>query len=187
MPTCRDVVTLALKMARAISPGEEPEASEAEDGMIVLQSLYDGWVSGGMFGRLEDVYLGTDEAAQEGKRYLLAAGVTLSPPAVPFDDGSEERPARDLALYEAVEEGGARTVHLYDRTGWVAMTGLTLNSEAPLASRGLAGLAACVAQSYAEMFGTSIGPETTRLALGFRSSLAGKHGTTRTRAEADWF
>lgn len=186
MTTCRDIVTLALKMARAISPGEEPEASEAADGLCALQSLYDGWISSGMFGRLEDVYLGTDETAEEGKRYLLADGVTLTAPTT-IEDGGEERQARDMAVYEAVTHDGVRSVHLYDRYRWVAMLGLDLNSEAPLADRGASGLAACVAQSFAEMFGASIGPETMRLAMQFRSALAGKHGTTRTRVEADWF
>jgi hypothetical protein len=190
MTTCRDVITYALRQARVISAGEEPEASEAADGLTALQAMYDGWVSGGMFGRLEDVYLTSNDTAEEGKRYLLASGVTLTTPTTISAEDSEDgeiRQPRDLSLFESVTSAGVRSVKLYDRYQWVEITGLVLGSDAPLASRGVAGLSACLAQTYAEMFGASIGPQTSLLAVQFKAGLSLKLGSTRPRAAVEYY
>lgn len=194
MATCRDVVTSAMKLARAIAPGESPDADEAADGLACLQSLYDGFVSGGIFGKLDDIYLTADDTAEEGKRYLLAAGVTLSESAtVAAEDSADgtDRQVRDLSLYEKVDSTGVRTVRLYDRTGWVNLLSLTLDDTAPLSSRGEMGLAACLALSgaFAAMFAdtASMNPDVRRLANNFMASLAYKLGSTRDRRTAEYF
>jgi len=194
MPTCSDVITSALKLARVVAPGESPDAEEAADGMLCLQALYDHWRTSGMFGRLEDTYLTADDTAEEGKRYLLATGVTLTEPttiaAEDAEDGVARQP-RDLALYEKLTDTGTHSARLYDRTAWVNLLGLVLTDEAPLASRNQMGLAACLAVhgGFAAMFGdtASLNPDVRAMANGFASSLSNKLGTTRDRQAPDFF
>jgi hypothetical protein len=186
--TCRDIVTLALKLARVT---RSPTAAEADDGLTCLQALYDGWVATGLFGQLEDLYLDGDDTALEGKRYFVASGVTLTAATSVYvdTDGSTRQP-RDLALYESVTAAGVRSVLLYDRSAWVELTGLTLNSTAPLAVRGQAGLAAALATSggFAAMFGPVDDPAVRMLAIPFLTGLSYKLGTTRNRADGpDYF
>jgi hypothetical protein len=76
MATCLDIITYAMRQSKVIGPGKEPKAAESEEGMFALQSFYDELVEGGMFGRLEDSYLTSNDTAEEGKRYLLATGMS---------------------------------------------------------------------------------------------------------------
>lgn len=194
MATCSDVVTAALKLARVVTPGETPEATEAADGMDCLQGLYDHWRTSGMFGRLEDVYLTSSDTAEEGKRYLLASGVTLTEPttiaAEDAVDGTIRQP-RDLSLYESLTSTGTLTARLYDRTAWVNLLGLALTDQAPLSSRSKTGLAACLAVhgGFAAMFGdtATLNPDVRAMANGFATSLSHKIGTTRDRLAPDYF
>jgi hypothetical protein len=127
--TCLDVITYALRQSRIIGLGKDPKAAEAEEGMIALQSLYDQWRTGGMFGRLEDIYLTDDDTAEEGKRYYVPAGAVLSAPTSEYVDscGTTRQP-RDLALYEALTSDGIQTAMLYDRTEWVSLLDLELTT-----------------------------------------------------------
>lgn len=192
--TCLDVVTSALKLARVLGSGGVPKAAEAADGLACLQSLYDGFVADGMFGRLEDVYLTADDTAQEGKRYRLASGVTLTEPTtISAEDSADgtERAVRDLALYEKVDSAGNRTVRLYDRTQWVNLLDLASETVAPLSSRGAMGLAACLATSgaFAAMFGdtATMNPDVRAMSNRFRASLSYKLGSTQDRRKAEYF
>ena len=87
MATCLDIITHALKLSKVLSSGEEPTADESRDGLVALQSLYDQWRTGGMFGELCDYTLEVDETAEEGMRYYVPAGLTLT------DATSVSRPA----------------------------------------------------------------------------------------------
>lgn len=195
MTTVRDVVTLALKQGRVIGVNAQPTAPEAEAGLQAFQGMFDAWVTGGMFGTLQDVYLETDDAAEEGRRYLLAAGVTLTLPSIVAGQGgdygeegnSSSRQPYDLSLVESVTEAGVRSVSLWDRTEWVSLLDLDLADDAPLASRGLTGLAACVAKTYCEKFGRDLGPNTAMLARKFEGSLSAKFGSTRAKTAGDYF
>lgn len=191
--TCLDVITSALRLGRVLSSGGVPKAAEAADGMACLQSLYDGWLATGMFGRLEDVYLVSDDVAQEGKRYLLAAGVTLTEPSVVSADDSADgaaRQPRDLGLYESVASDGTRAVRLYDRTGWVDLIDLDQGAIAPLSGRGQMGLAAVLACSgpFIAMFNDSaaMNPDIRRVAYQFMAGLSYKLGSTRDRTTVDY-
>lgn len=196
MATVRDVVTLALRQGRVIGVNGTPTAAEAERGLEAFQAQLNAWVADGMFGRLTDVYLEASDTAKEGRRYRLAAGVTLTIPTIIEGEGGDygeegentsERQPLDLSVIESVTSTGTRTVKLWDRTSWVDLLSLTLESTAPLASRGLAGLAACVAKTYCEMFGRELGPQTAQLARRFEGSLSHKMGSTRGPATADYF
>lgn len=192
MATCLDIITYAMRSLGVLSSGENPSAEEGEDGLAALQSMYDEWVASGMFGRLTDSYLTADDTAQEGYRYLLASGITLTEPttiaAEDNDDGVTRQP-RDLAIYESLTSTGTRSVRLYDRTGWVSLTGLALSDTAPLSGRGAIGLAAALACSggFADMFGADAKPALLARAQRFLSALSHKHGTTRDRLAPDYF
>lgn len=179
MPTCRDVIKYALWQSGIVASGEDPEAHELELGMAALQSLYDGWLANGMFGRLVDRYEESDVTADEGQRIIAPAGVTIETPDLIYDvaEGVDRAP-RDLAAFETVI-GGARSVFLFDRTGWVALVGLNPNDEAPLASRGAYGLAAALAVSggFLSVFGGDPKPTTVNLANRFLMSLSLKWGS----------
>lgn len=201
--TCLDIITDALKLAGVLRSGASPKAAESDDGMVCLQALYDEWVLGGMFGRLTDSYLTADADAQEGYRYYVPAGVTLTDATsdyVPqygdaYDDcdyssgiGYTRQP-RDLAIYESLTSTGTRKVKLYDRTGWVDLLDLTTASIAPLASRGRTGLACALATSgaFVATFGASLRPDVVSKGRDFTANLANKFGSTQDEAPGEYF
>lgn len=170
MATCLEIITYALRMNRVIGVGKSPKTAETTEGMVALQSLYDQWRTGGMFGELEDVYLDENDTAEEGKRYFVPTGITLTAPtSVYLDSLGETRQPRDLALYESLTEAGTQAAKLYDRTAWVSMTGLASGDTAPLSSRNAYGLAACLATSggFIAVFGKEPAPATIALARHF--------------------
>ena len=190
MATCGEIVTYAMQMARVLGLGKEPKAAESQAGMIALQSLYDQWRTGGMFGTLEDVYLDEDDVAEEGKRYRLASGVTLTAATSDYvDECNQTREPRDLALYEVVTSAGLQTARLYDRIEWVDLLGLELTDEAPLSGRNAYGLAACLATSggFIAAFGAEPSQPVISLARHFLRNVMGKDGSTQDRQGADYF
>lgn len=197
MASCLDIITIAMKQCRVLPSGGVPTAAETEDGMTALQSLYDEWRTGGMFGTLTDYYIadGSTVDAQEGYRYYVASGGTLTPATndyVPqYGDSYTEcdyasgigptRQPRDMALYESVSSTGTQTAKLYDRTGWVDLLGLTSASAAPLSARDTYGLAACLATSggFADLFGAQPGPGVVTLSRHFLTNIMSKTGSTQ--------
>ena len=191
MATCLDVITYAMRMSRVLGIGDEPTGSEGAAGLAALQSLYDGWRNGGMFGELEDVYLTDDDIAEEGVRYFVPTGLTLDEPtSVYIDFDGNTRQPRDLAMYEILTEAGTQTAKLYDRTEWVSLLDLALTDTAPLSKRGTMGLAACLALSgaFIGMFGAKeTTPDVARAARDFTASLMRKPGSTQPHDGADFF
>jgi hypothetical protein len=189
MATCLDVITNAARMSQIIGPGKDLKAAEAELGMDCLQGLYDTWLANGMFGRLEDVYLTSDDTAEEGKRYYIPAGVTLTSATSEYLDGDgDTRQPRDLSCYESLTSTGTRTVRLYDRTEWVDLQNLDLSDIAPLSGRGATGLAAALAThgAFAATFGAEPSQRVAILAATFLAGLCYKTGSTRDRARAEY-
>jgi hypothetical protein len=191
MATCLDIITYAMRSLAQLASGEPPTSKESDDGLVALQSFYDELVMSGMFGRLEDVYLTANDTAEEGKRYLLASGITLIEPTIILaadTDGGVDRQPRDLSLYEKLTSTGTLTRRLYDRTSWVNLTGLALTDTAPLSGRGAMGLAAAVACSggFSDMFGATAGPALLARSQRFLSSLSHKLGSTRDRLAAEY-
>lgn len=181
MTTCRDVVTRALHMAGVVPRGEDPDADELRDGLTVLQSLYDGWLIGGMFGRLKDVYETSDYEASEGERVYMTTG-TLTLPTLIDDD----RKPRDLVAIEVFEDD-VRRAYVWDRTAWVQINDLEEADDAPLSSRGANGLAACVAVAYAEEFGAEVKGSAMMQCRNFKTALSYKLGSERDVVAGIWF
>lgn len=181
MATCRDIITRALQQAGILSLGSTPTASEATAGLSALQGIYDGWVQSGMFGRLTDVTTTEDYTAKEGER-VFADGATITLPDTIEDD--DDRCPRDLACI-SVNDGTWRT---WIWTGeWTELTGLTLDSTAPLSDRDGEGLAALLASYIAEGSEESVGQMTLRRGLQFQGSISGKFGSTQDVKASDYF
>lgn len=188
MTTCRDIVTRAYRMAGIIGLSESPETSEAEEGLVALQSMFDTWVAGGMFGRLTDVYKTAAYTAREGERVHTSGSPTITIPSTYAQDGEEgtDRTPYDLSLIE-VQDGATRNVWVYDRSAWVDLKGLTLSSTCPFAERGESGLAACLAITLADTFGAPIGRSVSSAAAAYRQALSYKLGSERPGREQVFF
>lgn len=169
--TCRDIVRAALRKTGALSSGNEPTASEANEGLETLRSLYQEWIDRAVFGRLKTVKASADYVAGEGER-VVSNGFEISFPTT-IDDGCETREPADLALVMVVTAGAEPDSRIYDanRAEWVTVAGLALSDDAPLAGRGSDGLAACLARKIAGDYGLSSGDEVERNANRFVSQL----------------
>lgn len=177
-------MTRALHMTGVVDREDDPTARELEDGMTVLQSLYAGWIAGGMFGRLEDVYKSGDYDALEGER-VSVDDATITIPATIDDDG-ETRAPRELTAVAVITSTG-EVLYLFVAGQWRRLDTLAETDEAPLSNRGANGLAACVAVAYAEEFGAPLGPGTYAQCRNFKTALSFKFGSTREPVAADWF
>lgn len=175
MVTCRDIVARAMKMAGILGQGEMPEAEELDSGMTVLQSMYDQWLAGGMFGRLLDAYQDGDYEAKANQRVYVNEGIGTLPDFTELNDTDECR-WRDLAAVEIYDTNGRRA-YVWDRDAWVRIDNLLPGDDAPLAMRGANGLAACLAVYYAEEYGAQIGAGAALQARNFKFSLATRYGT----------
>lgn len=178
--TCRDVVSRALRMVGIVGRSEDAEADELRDGMIVLQSLYDGWLVNGMFGKLTDVNDDVGYDARPGQRITSTGAVTLPI----YTD--EICPWHDLAAIEIFDVAGRRA-YVWDRNAWVRLDSLEPSDEAPLSARSPNGLAACLAVLYAEEFGGQPTAAAMRQCMVFKSALSFKFGSTQEPVEGQWF
>ena len=168
MTTCRDIITAGLRFARILPSGRAPKAAEAEDGMFVLQGMYDAMVNSGTFGTMTDVLAVEDMTAEPWQRIRVEGAYTVALPNVV----DTTYPPYDLSLIQIIDPP---TVHtwLYEamRGDWVDLSNLTLDSQAPLATRGQHGLASLFAVRFAETFGADIPPTIVRNAMEFNGSL----------------
>lgn len=186
MVTCRDIAAGALQLLGAYGGNEEPSAEDGDTAMLGMQSMYDTWVFSGMFGRLDDVYKTSDYTAKERERITVPNGVIVTIPDTVRSNcfyGSLRAP-RDLSVIEVFD--GSLAVWLFDRNAWVRIDGLTLDSEAPLASRGTRGLQACLAVTLAGDFNMQITPSIARLSGQFKTALSMKLGSTQDPAPVDY-
>ncbi len=199
MATVRATITRALRKLRILPAGGQPKASELADGVTVVQGLFDGWGSGGMFGRLstiigddgDTVSFGTDEYLE-----VILWEATVDDPAVElpvrvrdiFTD--ETRTPPDLSYSEVVdEETGTRKAFLWDarQARWVRVDNLTADSVMPLSGRGSEGLAAVLAMRMAEEYGAQVGPLVVREAGAFLQAMSTRYGEQRQTNTADYF
>lgn len=207
MPTCRDIITTALRKCRVIGSGDTPSAEDAADAMDNLQGLYDSWANYGVFGRLTDVLATESGEAREYTRVRYTTGLTITLPLTltassydygfpdrPYDYGfqasQEERPPLNRALIVLVNmDTGARSVNLYNANAgaWLDLLGLDLNDEAPLAELDRDGLASCLAVSIADEHGATLAQTTAMSAGRFQSLLSNRFDATRRDTQTEYF
>lgn len=185
MANCNDIIRRALHMTNIVPMGEPPSADEAAFGMDALQSMYDAWVEGGMFGRLKDVYKTEAYEAKEQERVITpAASITL--PAT-VEAVGEVRAPRELACIVTIV-GGEQTNRIYHRGAWVNLSGLALSDEAPLSERGMFGLSAALALVIAETFQKGVvSTAVANAGRQFIGSLSLKLGATARPSVTEYF
>jgi hypothetical protein len=208
VPTCNDIIRMAMSRLRQLRTGEVPTAAEAADGMVTLQAMYDNWVATGLFGRLNDIIPSAAYTAQEQDRVINDGGYVITLPAsiiatAPMGTYAPRypderiwsalqtnvpRPPRDYSIIEVLE-GGATKRFFYSAhlRSWVRLDSLLLTSGAPLAGRGSAGLASCLAELMADEYGVDAPPGVKRQSMLFRWALSSKYGSTRVANMTDFF
>ena len=208
MTTCNDIVRMAMGRIRQLRAGENPQGNEAADGMIFLQGLYDGWVSSGLFGRLNDTVISSDYTALEQDRVINDSNYNVTLPltyTASFPTGSyyptwpddrmwaylqsaQIRPPRDLAMVEILDAGALKR-YLYSAhlRQWVQINGLALTDTAPLAEHGAMGLASCLAEVMGDEYGEPVGPNVREQATQFKWGLSSKYDSQRVGAMQAYF
>lgn len=189
--TCRDVITLALRIGKVTGISGALTAAEASLGLEALQSFYLDLAANGMFGRLADVQASSAFTASPGQRIRTTGGAAVTIPTTVARDGCGASPPYDLSLIEVVDvDAGTRSLKLYEAPlgGWTELCDLTLDSPAPLISRGAIGLAATFATSasFLVAFSAALDPSLAPAARSFRTGLIGKAGADRRRYTDDY-
>lgn len=188
MATVRDIVTLAARRGRIIGAGAQLKAKEADDGLTTLQGLYEHLFTAGAFGKLTDVLATSAVTAEMGQRIRVDAGGSVTIP-----DAFDNFPPYDLSAIEVIDttvSPSTRAMYVYEAGigDWARLDGLTLNSEAPLASRSQFGLADALAVLWNESFGDNTVPlHVQRGAQAFMRSLLWKVGSNQPVAAVDYF
>lgn len=207
-PTCGDIVRMAMSRLRQLRTGEIPTGAESADGMVTLQAMYDNWVATGLFGRLNDTIPSAAYTAQEQDRIINDGGYVITLPAsiiatAPMGTYAPRypderiwsalqtnvaRPPRDFTVIEVVESGATkRFMYLAHLRTWGRLDSLVLTGGAPLAGRGSAGLASCLAEFMADEYGVDAPAGVKRQSVLFRWALSSKYASTRVANMTDFF
>jgi hypothetical protein len=168
MATCSDVIARALRLARVVAIGDNPTASEEEEGMTVLQSIYNRLADTALATSIE-LYEDDDYEAEEGDRVYSLGTVAL--PVTVIDNSVERRPLDLAAIQYNENDGDGWQTWISDRGDWVRIDDLSDTDAAPLSSRNLEGLCCLVATELAETFGKEIGPSTMAKARRYQAQL----------------
>lgn len=163
--TVRDIVKRAFQMAKVVAVGDDPTAEESQAGLDVLQSYYLRIADTAL--RPVPVYVTDDYTADESER-VYGDGVILSLPDVIEHCGT--RLPNDLACIQ-LNDGTGWDTHISDRGTWVQVDNLTLNSDAPFASRNPEGLAALLACELVDTFAGEITQNIDTKARRFRTQM----------------
>lgn len=187
MTTVRDIVTLAARRGKIIGAGADLKAKEAEDGLTTIQGLYEHLFTSGMFGKLTDVLATEAVVAEPWQRIRIDTGGSVVIP-----DTVDEFPPYDLAPIEVIDttvDPVTRAMYVYEAGvgDWVRLDGLTLNSEAPLATRSRFGLADLLAVFWNESFGNDLPMNIQRGAQAFSRSLMWKLGSDQPIVASEYY
>lgn len=190
MATCLDVITRAMTKGRIRGLGDDPSAEESTVGLETLQSFYDELISLGAFGRLTEVIVDSAYTAGENERIYNTSGspvVITLPETVDDTENGDTRPPRDRSL--VVIAGDPTEAHLYSAPlgAWQQLTGLTLQSEAPLSERSFDGLASLLAVMLLEEYGKPVTQVLANRAQAFRSLITSRLDSPRSVPDVDFY
>lgn len=187
MATVRRVATAAARKIGVSSEGQPTlQPYDMDVGLEILSGIYDHMMATGDFGRLTDVKVEADYTAKEFERITntTATDVTITLPATIEDvcvEGDERIPY-DLCPVVVVDPTtGVPSNYIYDAIvgDWVALFDLTLDSEAPLSTRGMDNLACVLAAAWADERGGQVGELTRARAATFFSTIRQRNGSDR--------
>lgn len=192
MATCRDVITRALRKLGELGVGEVASNQDAATGMASLQTMFDAWATGGMFGPLRDLYKSGAYTAKAGERIRTTATVTLPTYTTDTDavDVSDKDLPKDRSLIVVVNPTtGVRQTNLWDswRGQWVRIEALTLSDECPLSALGVDDLACCLAKVIGDEVNASVGPQTELRAAKFVQRMTQKRDGERQPTQPEFF
>lgn len=179
--TCRDVIRLAQKKQGVIRAGGEPTAADASDMLESLKSFYKELITQGAFGQVRSVIASTDVTAGVGQ-HIANTGATPIVVTLPLMDEwwwFEPTTPADLSVVVSTDLTDVRLTHLYDAQiqRWIDLETMTLDTEAPLSSRGYDGLASVLAVRTSDLFGDSLmNIQTVKSANSFKLALVSRHG-----------
>ncbi len=203
--TISDVVRLAMQRLRLVAAGEAVTSTEATDGLIAFQSMVDGWATNGLFGRLNDVIPTGNYTAAEQDRVINDGGYVITLPTIiqpqltyfPYYPDSSTlgvlttvspRPPRDLSQIEVMTAGNSvRSFYDAHLRAWIPVQALALTDTAPLATRGVQGLASCLALQIADDYDVQPTPGVQRVASLFMFGLSARYGSARRTGVQDYF
>lgn len=187
MPTCRDIITDAYRMAGVIGIGASPTAGEADFALIGLQGMFQAWVGSGLFGTMIDVFTSEDYTAAEGERVHVDACTVTIPMTVTNSDGTTRAPLLMSAVQ--IVTNAAVSTYIFDRNQWQNVETLTLSDECPAASFGRRGLAACLAIEIANVpaFAANVTPGLMEACRGFKTSLMRSRYAALDTREIEYF
>lgn len=170
-----------MRKAGVRAAAESLSAEDGEVGMELLHEIYAEMVGKGFFGRTTDVVVTDDYEAQEQDRILVTTGdavsVTLAATVTDADTG-EVRPPKDYSLIivaDALSDGHQSYVYDALYGTWAPLTGLTLDSYAPLSHKFPAGLRGMVAIKRAAEEGLPVSPVHAREAAMMNLALASRY------------
>lgn len=163
--TCNDIITRAFRMRKILAVGDEPQDSEADEAMGVLESIYLRLAETALRPGTP-VFTEEDYEAEEGER-VYGSSVTITLPETVID-GEERRPL-DLAAI-ATNEGSGWEYWVSDRGDWIQVNDLEQADEAPFADRNKEGLAALLALEL-DTFGGEVTPAMEQKARRFQAMM----------------
>jgi hypothetical protein len=198
MTVCRDIIKQAHQFARIVSLEDNISAEEAENGLDMLQSMYDAWFAAGEFGVFRDVYVSDDYTAFEYDRVTRSDNEVITLPDSYIDEGPSYYPYRHHDFYHntgkeraAMEFAAIEIVgvskNIRENGQWVNINELTLDSAPPLLQLGKVGLSACLAIDIADVFGSEISQSTVRKSNRFMSALRTRFINLNERNEAVFY
>ena len=204
--TVREVGNLALRKLGIVRSGGTASASEMQDCLEALSSLYQSWIDGGAFGRVTNVPMNIQGTFTSGVNQhlnvLVDDTVTIDlPSTVPYgywntwmaardygwglnvplggDDGYNVPPDKSVVMITDKFDVTRRATYVYDGTVqlWMRIDTLDLDSEAPLSARNLDGLASILAVRVVDQFGdTNLSQLTMRSANKYQLALVTRFG-----------
>lgn len=203
--TVRDVCTKAFRKLGVLRAGGEMRTADAEDARSSLQSFYMECISGGTFGRVWNVVVGSEQdlTAIPGQHINVTTEdeVNVELPSTvpacywgawnPVGDygwplneslyyGTDVKVPRDLSMVMVTDQfGTGRATYVYDGTvqRWMRIDTLVLNDEAPLSARGVDGLSAVLAVRLSDEYGSTLLTQgTIATANRYRLALVSRHG-----------
>ena len=215
MSTVRTAIKQAMRLLKAIAPGDDPTADEYAVGLEGAQSLVLALHEAR--GPLLELDITANTTPGEEQRLRVASGspvvtlptsVAINPGYNPYDYGFELSPAytpqtgttaaadgiqwrspRDGARIEVIASG-ASTLSFYraDTGAWATATGLTLDSELPLNARYTGDFAAVLAERLADVLSNAEGPTKAQMAriMTAREALFSRPGTRRDPVRAEY-
>ncbi len=210
--TCRNIIKGALQKLGVASNAMPITSDQADDGLGSLQSMYQELVSGGAFGRLNDVVvLDTTYSANEFERVACqnVLGVTVTLPDIITTEPTTSYPGAGTADYgfrsstpllprPPIDGSVIQVTDLYSDFSelfifdshsqrWVLIEGLALTDEAPLSTRYREGITCKLAAILAPDYSRPVPASVVAGVTAFHSALSGKRDSAVRNIQMPYF